>query len=210
MNESIPDSSFDFYTRARRGLEQRLTEYRLIHSISVADTAAHIAQVYGADSEKARIAGLLHDWDKNFSDEELVSRACEFNITYSGFEEDMVALLHAETGAYAVAQEFPELSNDIILAIARHTAAVPDMSDLDMILYIADKIEPLRTRGNLSALRASVGKLSLEELFLKTYEVTMKNLVDRHRFIHPDSLDVWNAYVQRERSKAESKNKKTR
>jgi hypothetical protein len=27
----------------------------------------------------------------------------------------------------------------------------------------------------------------------------MRHLINRHRFIHPDSIKVWNAYVSRER-----------
>ncbi|MCL1890966.1 MAG: bis(5'-nucleosyl)-tetraphosphatase (symmetrical) YqeK [Coriobacteriia bacterium] len=199
MAKDASEKQAKFYAKARKELEKRLTNYRFIHSVSVADTAAAMAKVYGVDVEEARIAGLLHDWDKNHSDKELTERARKFGVTISAFEDDMVALLHAQTGACALAEEFSELSPKVIQAVARHTSAAADMTDLDMVVYIADMIEPLRTRGNLATLRELVGKISLEELFVKSYEITMKHLVTRHRFIHPDSLDVWNAYIQRER-----------
>ncbi|MCL2756534.1 MAG: bis(5'-nucleosyl)-tetraphosphatase (symmetrical) YqeK [Coriobacteriia bacterium] len=199
MNDTFCEEAAHIYARARHALEQRLTEYRFIHSVSVADTAADIARVYGVDVEQARLAGLLHDWDKNYSDSELIERAQAFGITVRGDEEDMVALIHAKTGAIALRQEFPELSDEIIQAIDRHTSAAKDMSDLDMILYIADMIEPLRTRGNLAPLRVLVGKIPLEELFVRSYETTMRHLILRHRFIHPDSIEIWNAYIQHER-----------
>jgi len=203
MNESICGEQTSLYARARHALEKRLTEYRFIHSVSVADTAAGMAAIYGSDIEEARLAGLLHDWDKNFSDTELIERAQGFGIAVRGDEEDMVALLHAKTGAIALSEEFPELSDGIIQAIDRHTSAATDMSDLDMILYIADMIEPLRTRGNLAPLRALVGKIPLEELFVRSYETTMRHLVTRHRLIHPDSIEIWNAFIQRERMNTE-------
>ncbi|NLG10627.1 MAG: HD domain-containing protein [Coriobacteriaceae bacterium] len=187
------------YRQARKKLEDRLSDYRLLHSISVSDVAAMMADRYGVDVEKARIAGLLHDWDKNLTDEELLTRAKRFKIELVSAGEDMAALLHAQTGATAVALEFPDLPLDVIQAIARHTSAAPDMTDLDMIIYIADMIEPLRSQGNLTPLRTIVGKVPLDYLFLKSFEMTMEHLIRRHRFIHPDSLKVWNSCIMRER-----------
>jgi predicted HD superfamily hydrolase involved in NAD metabolism len=191
--------SEEYYERARERLEQRLTDYRFLHSVCVADTAASMAEQYGSDVGKARIAGLLHDWDKNLSDEELLARMDEFEIAPLTRQEDMANLLHARTGAVAVSREFPELPADVVQAIARHTSAAPDMSDLDMIIYVADMIEPLRSLGNLTVLRALVGRVPLQTLFFKSYATTMANLIARERFIHPDSIEVWNAYVALER-----------
>jgi predicted HD superfamily hydrolase involved in NAD metabolism len=172
-----------------------------LHSIGVADTAASMAEQYGTDIERARIAGLLHDWDKNLTDEQLLERAQEFGIKTVANLEDMAALLHAQTGAAAVRREFPDLDDEVIQAIARHTSAASDMTDLDMIIYVADMIEPLRSQGNLTPLRTIVGKVPLEALFLKSFEMTMAHLIHRHRLIHPASLEVWNAYITRERNR---------
>lgn len=189
------------YEQARHMLETRLNEYRLLHSLSVAETATSMARQYATDVDKAQIAGLLHDWDKNLSDEQLFERARGFGIEMVEGIEDMAVLLHAQTGAIAVKREFPRLDDDIIQAIARHTSAAPDMTELDMIIYVADMIEPLRSQGNLTPLRVIVGKVPLEALFLKSFEMTLEHLLRRHRAIHPDSLEVWNTYVSRERSR---------
>ena len=198
---STTDNYDRIYGRARRALESRLNEFRLLHSLSVADTAASMARLYSLDIDNARIAGLLHDWDKNLSDEQLLERTREFGIEVGESLEDMTSLLHAQTGAEAVKREFPELDDEIIQAIARHTSAASDMSDLDMVIYIADMIEPLRSQGNLTPIRVIVGKVPLEAVFLKSYEMSLEHLLRRHRFIHPDSLEVWNTYVNRERNR---------
>jgi predicted HD superfamily hydrolase involved in NAD metabolism len=171
------------------------------HSIGVAATAVSMAERYGADVERARVAGLLHDWDKDLTDEQLFERARRFGIEMIADFEDMAVLLHAQTGAAAVKAEFPELDEGIIQAIARHTSAAPDMTDLDMIIYVADMIEPLRSQDSLMPLRAIVGEVPLEALFLKSFEMTMGHLIHRHRFIHPASLEVWNTYIARERDR---------
>ena len=185
----------EIYLDGRKKLEGRLTQYRLLHSISVSDIAVLMATVYEVDPDSARVAGLLHDWDKNYSDAELIERAKTFGIEIPGNPKSMAALLHAQTGAHAVAQEYPELQPEIIQAIARHTAAATDMTDLDMIIYIADMIEPLRTGANLKPLRSLAGNASLEELFVKCYQETLNHLIRRRRFIHPSSVEIWNVYA---------------
>jgi predicted HD superfamily hydrolase involved in NAD metabolism len=156
------------------------------------------------------LAGLLHDWDKCLSDEELLARAEHFGIEPRYRLEDMAALLHAQTGAVAVAHKYPQMPNEVIQAIARHTSAAPDMTDLDMIIYISDMIEPLRTYGSLTQLRRMAGKIELEELFMRAYEQTISHLVSRHKFLHPDTLDVWNAYVARERAHPDFKDRRSK
>lgn len=46
---------------------------RYVHSLGVAETALHLAEVYGVDRFDAAAAGLIHDWDKVLSDDELVA-----------------------------------------------------------------------------------------------------------------------------------------
>jgi putative nucleotidyltransferase with HDIG domain len=50
---------------ARAALAARLDERGYAHSIAVADTAAHLAGVYGVDRDDAYLAGVLHDWSRD-------------------------------------------------------------------------------------------------------------------------------------------------
>jgi predicted HD superfamily hydrolase involved in NAD metabolism len=184
-----------FYDEARQILEGRLSEFRLLHSISVSETAMQIARAYGYDIARARIAGLVHDWDKNLSDEELFGRVEEFGIVLPEDSEDMGALLHALTGADSLRRRYPAMPEDIVQAVRRHTSGAVDMSELDIIVYVADMIEPLRTKGHLKTIRQQVGHVSLDELFAHAFALTMEHLIERRRFIHPDSIAVWNRYV---------------
>ena len=57
---------------------------RYVHSLGVAETALHLAEVYGVDRFDAAAAGLIHDWDKVLSDDELVTRALHYGIKIAG------------------------------------------------------------------------------------------------------------------------------
>ena len=58
--------NIDEYSRVIR---ERLSDYRFYHSLCVAESAKALAKKYGADTEKAEVAGLLHDSMKEASRE---------------------------------------------------------------------------------------------------------------------------------------------
>lgn len=196
-DESLTD---EFYEQAKQRLKQRLDPQRYEHSLSVSDMAVRLARAYGVDERKARLAGLLHDWDKDYSDDEARVRARELGVQANPVVlESMPRLLHGPTAALDLARVYPEIGDDVLQAIARHTSAEIDMTDLDMVVYTADAIEPLRPFDGMAAVRERIGEASLEELFLSTFQHVIAFLVEKKRRMHPDTVNVWNYYVERTR-----------
>ncbi|MEG0323216.1 MAG: bis(5'-nucleosyl)-tetraphosphatase (symmetrical) YqeK [Raoultibacter sp.] len=200
----MPDA---FFEQAKGRLKQRLDQKRFEHSLSVSQMAVELARAYGVDERKARLAGLLHDWDKNYTDEEIQRRSQELGVSMHPVVLDsMPRLLHGPSASLALKQEFPELGPDILQAIARHTSAEIGMTDLDMIVYTADAIEPLRPFDDMVAIRESIGIVSLESLFLATFQHVLSFLIEKKRRMHPDTVDVWNYYVERSRNAKKKRN----
>jgi predicted HD superfamily hydrolase involved in NAD metabolism len=186
----------DLLTRATDAVKVRITGKRLLHSLSVADTAQSLAQCYGTDPYLARLAGLLHDWDKQVPTEELLELAKRYGIAIPvGYANEMVPLLHAWTGAHSVAVAFPDIPAQVLQAIARHTTGAIDMTVLDKVVYLADLVEPRRTYDVASMLRAEVGVESLDRIYLDAQEQSIISLVKRHRYIYPGAIDVWNSLL---------------
>ena len=190
----------ELLARCEQAVDARLSGKRLAHVHSVSDYAAELARVYGADEFEARLAGLLHDWDKLYRDEEFEARYAELGMELPEHHELLWPVLHSFTGAEAVHRAFPELPDTVLSAIWHHTLGGVDMSDLDMVLFVADAIEPLRRadgRPELQRLRDMVGQTSLGQLYFACYIELMHSLVARQRFIHPDAFDIWNGLVER-------------
>ena len=155
------------------------------------------------DERLARLAGLLHDWDKGYDDEGIRARAVELGIADQlASYLDMPHLLHGPTAAAALAREFPELPAPLLQAIRLHTTGAVGMSPLDLIVYVADVIEPGRYCAGVDKLRDMVGKVELEDLFMATLVYVVGNLIERRKLIHPDTVTVWNYYVARARERA--------
>ena len=117
---------------------------RYAHSLSVARTAEQMALAYDVDPFCALAAGVLHDWDKVLSREQQIEKAKEYRIDL-GVSYDLVQpLLHGMTAAASLREVYPKLPTEVWQAIARHTLGAADMTPLDMVVFVADGIEPRR------------------------------------------------------------------
>ncbi len=183
------------YEQAEDALKLRLSQGALAHSRRVAEAAGGLAEHYGVDTEAARLAGLLHDWDKDLSHEALLSQARALGIELTDVDARVPYLLHARTGAASASLALPGLGQDVVDAIACHTVGGVGMSDLDRVVYIADMLEPGRKHAPLEPLREAAGTVSLDELFRMAYAASLRYLIDRGKLIHPTTVDVWNWLV---------------
>ena len=187
----------DRFECMRQQLKKRVKSTRYAHSMGVSQTAEQLARIYDVDENDAAVAGLLHDWDKALSPKELRHIAKKHTSVSKSVRKNFPEVLHAYTAPYSLRKEFPELSDEVLQAIERHTCAAPEMSDLDMVVFIADIIESGRTFSDIGPLRDAVGKVSLKELFYRTLKSTLLYLLEDNKTVHPDSLITWNVWVKR-------------
>jgi len=104
------------------------------HCLRTAEEAFKLAEHYKENSDKAYIAGILHDCGKNKSS-----------------HNDN--LLHSVIGAELAKTEYGIVDEDIINSIKYHTTGRENMSMLEKIIFIADKIEPHRKYEGIHEIR---------------------------------------------------------
>lgn len=188
----------DQLVHARELLEVRMTgnRKRYQHSLGVAQTAWELARTYGVDEFDAAAAGLVHDWDKVLDDSELVARALHYGIKIAGSPSAATPLLHGPVAAYELPQLFPEFSQAVFQAVDRHTVGACDMTPLDMVVFVADAIEPNRHGDYAVALRDMVGKVSLDELFFSCFAQGLVYVIQSGRYLYPTAIQIYNHYAQ--------------
>ena len=127
-----------------KSIKNTLKKSRYRHTLGVCYTACALAMRYNVNVDKARLAGLLHDCAKGMDDDELYKfcKKHDLGITYA--EEKSPHLLHSKVGAYLAKKEYGVKDKDILHAITVHTTGCPEMSLLDMVIFVADYIEPNR------------------------------------------------------------------
>ena len=121
--------SEDFFAAREAELRGRVSAKRFAHVQGVVAMAERLARTYGVDVARARLAALLHDWDKGYDDEGVRERARDVGAQVDPWlVEHMPRLLHGPTAARALGRAFPSIPEDVLLAIDRHTTGSTDMS----------------------------------------------------------------------------------
>ena len=121
-------------------IRNNLNEHRYNHSLSVAETCRSLALRHHVDPDKAYLAGLLHDCTKDFDD----SLHDEYLRYYDADKLDSPSgIKHSYSAKYYLKEKLNYHDKDILNAIYNHTIC-NSKDRLSMILYIADKREPLR------------------------------------------------------------------
>ena len=177
-------------------LKQRLDEYRFNHSICVADEAKRLAEKYCADTDKAYLAGLLHDITKNQTSEFHLNYFKEFDIILTDVEKESERLWHAMSGAKFVEHELGITDSEIISAIRYHTTAKSDMTNLEKIIFVADFTSRDRNYKDVAVMR-ELADSSLEEAMIYALSYTINKLIDNKQLIHPDALSAYNYLINK-------------
>jgi predicted HD superfamily hydrolase involved in NAD metabolism len=184
-------------------LSALISKKRFDHVVRVSQTAKDLANHYGYDSNKAYIAGLLHDAAKEQSPQSLRDLGVSSDLV-----NDSVFSMFPKVWHALVAPEFCQLmfsinDQDILSAMKFHTTGKDAMSILEQIVYVADFIEPGRDVPE----RQFVYDLAFESLDEACYAlslISMYSLMGRHLSIHPFSLACYNYYQKCSKKRKET------
>lgn len=175
---------------------------RFAHSLSVAQEAERLALIYGVDPYPCRVAGILHDWDKALSPGDQIKRANKYKVDLGVPPSEVPQLLHGIIAAKELPERYPELPEEVLSAIERHTTGAVDMSPVDMIVFVADGIEPLRPSSpGIEKVRAHVGKVSLSELYYESFVGGLVYVLNSGRYLYPRALETYNELARARRKK---------
>jgi len=181
----------------QKKLQQYMDKGRYQHTLGVMYTAASLAMAYHYNIEKAMIAGLLHDCAKNIPNEKKLELCKKNEVEVSDIERENPFLLHAKVGAIIARKKYHVKDEEILHAIAVHTTGVPKMGTLDMILFIADYIEPGRDKAkNLGQIREMAFQ-NLEHTVEKILYDTLNYLNDKSGRIDPTTEQTYEYYKNR-------------
>ncbi len=169
----------------------RLSGYRRTHSLNVADEAVRFAEKYGADPEKARLAGLLHDVTKETPDDLQLKIIENGGIILTGLERRSPKLWHAMSGACYIRDTLGIDDVDIFNAVLYHTTARAGMSTLEKCIFLADFTSAERSYPDIDVIR-EYAEVSLEDGMLYGLKFTISRLSGRGDLISPNALDAYN------------------
>lgn len=182
-------------------LERELEEYvsgkRLRHCLGVRDTAVELARRWDASSEKAALAGLLHDVARELSGGEILRLVLEDNggdsarIPCGPVALKNPAVLHAWAGMIIARDRFGVTDGEILRSISLHTTGAPGMGRLERVLLVADYIEPGRRFRGVDKAR-ELALRDLEDAVRYVLKSTLKTLLRKGRPICDLTVQAYN------------------
>ena len=170
-----------------------MSDKRFNHVLGVEQTAIELAERYGYDKEKAGLAGLLHDYAKEISDQEFLDLIDKYNLDPE-LKKWGNNVWHGMVGIYKIQEDLGVTDKDILHSIETHTVRSSQMSLLDKIVYVADYIEPGRRFPLVEEARA-IAKESLDKAVAYETVHTVEHLAHQAFPIFPQTIETYNAYV---------------
>ena len=175
-------------------IKNRMGQRRYTHSVNVAKSAVELARHYGADVEKAEIAGILHDCCKEIPKEEMLQIIMDGGIILDAVEKDASKLWHSIAGS-VYARDFLGIKDtDIINSIRYHTTGRANMTLLEKIIFVADFISAERDYNGVEIMRDKAFNC-LEGAMLFGLQFTITDLSSRKLTIHSNAIACYNDII---------------
>ncbi len=175
-------------------IRSRLSDYRFHHSLCVAQEAKRLAELYGADADKAYTAGVLHDIMKDTPKEAQRQIFADYAVDLDDVEKRSTTLWHARSGEVFLRHVLGVTDEEILSAVRYHTTGRAGMSLLEQVLFTADFTSADRDYPDVSVMREYANQ-SLVKAIRYGVEYTIRDLIEQGRPVHPDTLAVYNEIV---------------
>lgn len=187
--EPSPVGADAMYPRLRLALSEK----RLVHSLLVAATARRLARIHHLSEDECAMAGLMHDCAKCMPLQTLQRIAKDHRLLLDKETFSNENLLHGPVGAVVAETEYGVTSPNVLSAIRCHTTGRVGMLPTDMVLFLADKIEPSRRfYPALEEVRMLVTE-SLVAATLNSMRSTQQYVLGRQKaMLHPMTQRVIN------------------
>lgn len=184
--------------KIKEKLLEDIGDKRYKHSLRVAKLAEELANNYGVDSDKAYLAGLIHDCAK-YNEERYIE---QLEIDVSSYKLSSITdpVLHSFLGAEVAKKVYNIYDEDIIEAIKFHTTGKNDMTKLEKIIFIADAIEPNRNFKGIDEIRYVAG-YNLDKAMLMLLDSNIIFLISKEASINPLSFEARNYLIEEKNGK---------
>lgn len=182
------------FSECERRLQSTLSIERYIHTMGVVKAADKLAQRYGCDRQKARMAALLHDCAKDFPPD-MKRRFCkEYHVDVDEIMLETIDLTHAFLGAEVAKRDYGVEDEEILNAIKYHTTGKPDMTLLEKIVFIADYIEEGRKKFDTLEESRRLAFENIDKAMAFILKHTIEYVKQRGRTLHHLSVSAYEYY----------------
>lgn len=171
-------------------IKEKLTEKRYLHSISVMNMCEKLAKKYNCDVKRAMLIGVVHDMAKEMTDEEMLTYVNRNHISISETEKNLPKILHGKIAGDFAKKKY-DFDDEMCEAIKYHTTGKENMTLLQKVLFVADKIDETRHYEGVEELRKLAFE-NLDEAIIKNIDETLIINIGKRKIILEESIKTRN------------------
>lgn len=186
-------------------LKNFTSKERLKHSISTANFMKKYAFLLNIDSEKAFIAGLLHDIAREQDQKTILELSESFikrniiKILDYEVKKEMPALLHGVASAELMITMLNIKDIEILESACFHTLGGEKLSKLAKYTFVADYCEPLRkNRASKKVLKLITKEKNFNKAYLATYQYMLIYVIKNKKIVFNETLSGYNEAIKLE------------
>lgn len=191
MEITIDQRIYDF-------LKEHLSVKRYQHTLRVMEAGISLAKIHKVNVKKVAYACLLHDSAKGNEEYFLKKYVSQTGWLFSSLDSDMSQkkIIHGPLAALIAMNEFFVVDQEVLEGMIYHTTGRSDMSTLEKIVFLADKIEAQRKYKGVVKLR-NLAKRDLDEGVFYSMENTLRYLLDKRESIALSTIKTRNEILKR-------------
>lgn len=177
LDKDVKQYIIDNNLYLKNQLKKYMSNKRYKHVVSVKNLALKIYRnnKEGLDRNKVIAASLLHDIAKEYPKNKTMMI---MNKYYPNKVNESQSLYHQYVGEYLARKKFNIEDVEILDAIKYHTTANENMSKLAKLVYVADKLDPLRDYDSTTMIKACID--DLDKGFIKVLKENIDYLNTKH------------------------------
>ena len=168
------------------------------HIYRTRDVGLDLASRHGIDEGRAELAILGHDVARAAKKSEIMRQAERFGLSPLNIERKSPVMLHGPVGAELLRQEDGLEDDEILDAVRYHTSGHPTLTQLGLLVFISDKLEPRKIRSY--PYQQELRHIANESLHQAALEFLCRESalrLQQRRPVHPNSVATINALLLR-------------
>ncbi|MEG1043291.1 MAG: nicotinate (nicotinamide) nucleotide adenylyltransferase [Oscillospiraceae bacterium] len=181
---------FEFYSEK---VKEMVDEKRYIHSLAVSKRAVYLAQIYGCDTNKAKVAGIVHDICKSMTYDEMLHWIKKSDIIWDNATLAQESILHGIAACEYIKSELRIYNTDITQAVMWHTTGKANMSLFEKLIFVADLTSEDRTYPDFENIR-KISEENLDEAVEEILRFNLKKILEKANPISLATAQTYNFY----------------
>lgn len=182
------------FEEIKEDLKNNLKQSRYEHTLRVVKKSEEIASHFEIDIYKCKLAALLHDCAKGKEEYYKNKYILEYSnlIEKKEFEEFKNPFLEHCLIGYLVAKNHYKIEDkEVLNAILWHTTGRPGMTEIEKIIYLADKTEDGRDYPSVDKIREK-SLIDLNDAIILSINNNIKYLIEKNQIISVNTIKLRN------------------